>query len=421
MGSIIKNLPGQTIKGFAGKEYPVPMYLQFVPGYCADVVHSEESNGFSGEETVNSIFAVPHVTDKFYKRKQTSIGSEDSRYYPLLRSHGDVPSKGDPVLLCTIGKVNFYLGPMNTIANNPTWNKDPHYRKELSNPRGGGYGETNVAGAQVGTSGIHGETQNFNKDTLFPRLQKRRKEGLDSGPVINETIGDTILEGRHGNSLRIGSRSDNPYVFLSNKRSPTNVFETLGDGSIISITSEGTLFEHFDSYIDKDTKKPVIGFTLSSDTNRQFNNTHTIANSYLEFNNVKNSERIYEYRGNQMLLHSDRVTLNSKLDDIFISSVKDMYINSARSLSVSSGQELGLVSNSVNIGGLKEGDGMQPMVLGDALQNLLNKLIDEIKSLKVPTTFGPETPLSPTTITKVENIRNDINTILSGNHNIKGN
>ena len=45
-------------------------YLQFVPGYCADVVHSEESNGFSGEETVNSIFAVPHVTDKFYKRKQ---------------------------------------------------------------------------------------------------------------------------------------------------------------------------------------------------------------------------------------------------------------------------------------------------------------------------------------------------------------
>jgi hypothetical protein len=98
-----------------------------------------------------------------------------------------------------------------------------------------------------------------------------------------------------------------------------------------------------------------------------------------------------------------------------------MYISSAKSLSVSSGQELGLVSNSVNIGGLKEGDGMQPMVLGDALQNLLNKLIDEIKSLKVPTTFGPETPLSPTTISKVENIRNDINTILSGNHNIKGN
>ena len=65
------------------------------------------------------------------KRRQQSF-SEDNRYFPLLRNHGDVPTKGDPVLLCTIGKINYYLGPINTINNSPTWNDDLNYKKELT-------------------------------------------------------------------------------------------------------------------------------------------------------------------------------------------------------------------------------------------------------------------------------------------------
>ena len=35
----------------------------------------------------------------------------------------DVPTKGDPVLLCTMGGINYYLGPLNT-AGNPNFNMD---------------------------------------------------------------------------------------------------------------------------------------------------------------------------------------------------------------------------------------------------------------------------------------------------------
>ena len=58
-----------TQKDIFGQEYSVPMYLQFVPGYCSEVVHSSESSGYGGEQTINSIFAIPHITDKFQKRK----------------------------------------------------------------------------------------------------------------------------------------------------------------------------------------------------------------------------------------------------------------------------------------------------------------------------------------------------------------
>ena len=48
-----------------------------------------------------------------------------------------------------------------------------------------------------------------------------------------------LFEGRHGNSMRIGSRFVNPYVFISNKRGDTTkVGEVLSDGSLISITSK---------------------------------------------------------------------------------------------------------------------------------------------------------------------------------------
>ena len=120
MSSVFTTMPGKTIKGFAGKQYKVPMYLQFVPGYVVDVVYSDQSLKYNGPSSINTIIAIPHITDKTFERKANAMVGEHRRYYPLLRGITDVPSKGDPVLLCTIGRVNYYLGPLNTMDNNPT-------------------------------------------------------------------------------------------------------------------------------------------------------------------------------------------------------------------------------------------------------------------------------------------------------------
>tara|TARA_R110000737_G_scaffold54530_1_gene76798 strand:- start:81 stop:1361 length:1281 start_codon:yes stop_codon:yes gene_type:complete len=426
MGSVFVTQPDRTVKGFLNKEYPVPFYLQFVAGYCVEVVHSEESLRYNGPESINSIIALPHYTDKVYKTRASA--GEEYRYYPLLRTINDVPSKGDPVLLCTIGKIKYYLGPLNTNNNSPTWNDDPSFRRELV--------LTNQNIGQVSPRGIRGESPNFNKELSYSRLTKKRESGLDYGDAVNETTGDTIIEGRHGNSFRIGSRSNNPYVFISNKRFPDNNLESIGDGSLISITSNGSLRQHFKNLFDIDGNR--IEFKLSSDTVE--NNTYPIGDIQSDLNNGADiQETIYGYGSNdtgekneqgetifegtdanQILFNSDRITLNSKLDDIFVSSIKDIHIGSGRHISISSNTSLNILSKNVNIGN-SERTVMEPMVLGDALKVILEQICDLFAEIKVPTTFGPETPISPTTAAKANNVKNGIERILSIYHKIERN
>ena len=403
MSSTFTTFSGQKVKGFAGKEYSVPVYLQFVPGYCMDAVHSTESLGYKGPSSINTIYAVSHVPNTTGKRRQQSF-SEDNRYFPLLRNHGDIPTKGDPVLLCTIGKINYYLGPINTINNSPTWNDDLNYKKELT--------IQNKDVLKNTQRGERGESLNFNKEALYSRLQKIRNEDLDYGTSINEVTGDYMIEGRHGNSIRVGSRSNNPYIFISNERGRGNYSETLGDGSLITITSNGTLAQHFESYIDGDGDgEQKFGFQLLSDGVE--NNTYPIGTIHSDLNNGADiQDTIYGYSGNQMLLHSDRITLNSKLDDIFISSIKDIYIGSGRHLSLTSSTSLNILSNNVNIGNNTKAN-LQSMVLGDTLKEVLTKIVELFSKIKIASSGQPAGILSDPTYAVVGGVKEDIDTIVS--------
>ena len=402
MSSTFTSFSGQKVKGFLGKEYALPVYLQFVPGYCVDAIHSQESYWYKGEQTINTIYAVSHIPST--KRRQQYY-SEDHRYFPLLRNHGDVPTKGDPVLLCTIGKINYYLGPLNTINNSPTWNDDKNYKKELT------IGTSDML--QNTLRGERGESLAFNKDAEYNRLQKVRLPNLDygEGDVINETTGDYMIEGRHGNSIRVGSRSNNPYVFISNQRNDVNVFETLGDGSLITITSKGTLAQHFPFHItDDDT--PVLGFTLASDTVDPNPNPIGTVQSFLN-NNADIQTTIYGYGNNnnenQILLHSDRITLNSKRDDIFISSLKDIHIGSGENLTISTNKQLIISSTTTKLGK----DAKEPMVKGNELLTLIRKIVDILPLLIATPNVGG--PLQIPTL-EYNNITNTIDDFLSSKH-----
>ena len=401
--SLFTTMPNKKIEGFAGKQYSVPMYLQFVSGYCSEVLHGKENPYHVAPNHTNSIIAVPHHSEKIFKTKTTSVSDED-RYYPLFRTMHDVPSKGDSVLLTNISGVNYYLGPLNMDSNNPTWNPSRVKASELSVP-------TSYSG-ETTERGERGESKNFNKELLFNRLGKVRKDDLDYGKTLNETTGDTLIEGRHGNSLRIGSRSNNPYVFISNERAYTNSIETLGDGSIISITSDGTLAQHFG-------KTNGLPFQLSSDGVE--NNTYPIGDIQSDLNNGADiQDTIYGYSGNQMLLHSDRITLNSKLDDIFVSSIKDIHIGAGRHLSIGSFDTLNILSSNVNIGNPERAFEMEYMVLGDSLKGVLTDIMALFSKIQVMTQLGPQNIL-PTTQPDIQSITNKIESITSAYHKIEGN
>jgi len=440
MSSIFTSFPNQKIKGFAGKEYSVPVHLQFVPGVVVNVVHSEQSLKYGGPHTINTILAKPHVTDKLNKRR-ASLGEKD-RYFPLLRNHGDIPSNGDPVLLCTIGKINYYLGPINAISNNPTWNNDPSYVEEIP------FDDSNNK-LNLSESAKRGETENFNKEILYSRLTKKRKKALDYGNAVFETTGDNIFEGRHGNSIRIGSRSNNPYIFISNKRNPKSVVESILDGGLISITSNGTLTQHLGNII-------TAPFKLSSDNLTETLNK--IGDVWVQANGETDPNKIYLYgsentgetdeqgeqifkgvNANQILFQSDRITLNTKLDDIFMSSKKDIHIGAGRHLTftTSGGPDVNntdsviFQTSNLNIGN-PNNKNMQPMVLGKALQDVLVTIINLLGKLQVTTSLGIQTPLTVgefagditpgnPLITEITDLEGKIQDILSTKHNIEEN
>ena len=140
MGSTFTKHSKSFVVDSLGKSLSIPLYLQFVPGYVSEVVTSQSSMRYNTEDSINSIIAMPHIADDTLDRR--ALLKEKNRYWPLLRGIVDVPAKGDPVLLCTIGGKNFYLGPLN-YGNSPNWNIDilknpePAFDDDLEN-------ETNI-------------------------------------------------------------------------------------------------------------------------------------------------------------------------------------------------------------------------------------------------------------------------------------
>ena len=122
MSSVILN-DGMKVKGSFGKEINVPVLVQFVEGKCIENCTSTDSIRFGlNEENINTIIARPHLFDEPPPLLDSRL-TDEFRYKPLLRGMNETPSKGDPVLLCSIGDNRYYLGPLNT-DNNVNYNVD---------------------------------------------------------------------------------------------------------------------------------------------------------------------------------------------------------------------------------------------------------------------------------------------------------
>ena len=269
MGSTFQKMPGKYNQtSMFGTEKPIPVWLQFVPGLVQDVVINRNSMAYQDDRDINSIIAVSHVTDKKNLKVKATA---KRRYYPLFRGMTDVPIKGDQVLLCTFGGVDYYMGPVNTV-NSPNFNID-HLNLQSSNELG------QMIKQKSGNKGLNklGISSTFKAIPKMMRLQKPYNKELDDsfGHVPDDiefldTHGDMIFEGRHGNSLRIGSRDLNPYIIFSNGRIPGKTTESLySDGTTMLFSQNGTIHQHFknDLIIEEEGTDPVIKyFNLSSDT-----------------------------------------------------------------------------------------------------------------------------------------------------------
>jgi len=370
-------------KGLFGGRQSVPVWLQFVPGVVMDVVINNESPAYKNDRDINSILAKSHVvSNKGIKLKNVT----KKRYYPLLRGITDTPIKGDQVLLCTFGGINYYLGPVNTV-NSPNWNVD-HMNLGKSSELGG------IAKSVAGALGLnkYGVSSTFPSSNQIKRLQKDFKTPLDDSldrykrKKLIETHGDMVFEGRHGNSLRIGSRDMNPYIIISNGRSLGNDTESNLDGTIVMISDDGTIHEHFPGDIEfvEEGEPEQTMFVLSSDTvgkDKEEGQKRMIGSKDPE---SEESTGLYNYLWNEphFFLNSDKITINSKKESIFLSSIQDVVIGAGKTLEFVSENETVIESSNIYLGRqarIKKAEGgeepAEPLVLGEQLRLFLEELI----------------------------------------------
>ena len=224
-----------------------------------------------------------------------------------------------------------------------------------------------------------------------------------------------ILEGRHGNSIRIGSRNINPYIIISNGRTLKNTQETSLDSSIFAFFKHGTLRQHF----NKDAKKTKVSgnesdiikdyaFTLADDEIKKvYKSISTTFKKNIGRGKLETGEddpdiqsTLYKYGEkageSQAFLSSDRITFNARSDSIFISAFKHVHIGSGNSMTLSTSQNIlfeAKVSSITNTplfkvnSDLVEIDGRDKIILGnpslDQIQNAVlgNNLLMTLEML----------------------------------------
>ena len=402
MGSTMTVMPSKhNSSGLFGSTKPTPVWLQFVPGIVMDVVINSQCPAYSSERDINSIIAKSHILPKSGLKLKNI---QKKRYYPLFRGITDTPIKGDQVLLCTFGGVNYYMGPVNTV-NSPNWNVD-HLNVKAGSELGGIAPAVKAAkgltsGAKLpGSLNKYGLASTFKTHKEIKRMQKHFNKSLDDSLELTpedlietpETHGDMVLEGRHGNSFRIGSRDMNPYMLFSNGRELGNESESNMDGSILLISDFGTIHQHFPNDIifpEEDSEEPeLLLFNLASDTvgkDKENGQKRLIGSKDVEDSESKGLYN-YEYKEPQVFLNSDRITFNSKKDSMFLSAYQDVVIGAGNTLNIISENETIIESSNIYLGRQsklkKDGDGdtpAEPLVLGEQLRLFLVEFIEVIE------------------------------------------
>jgi hypothetical protein len=397
--------------------------LQFIPGVVGVSITSENQtwykmggNGEGNERNINSILAMPHIGYKGLK-KISSLG-ENNRYYPLLRGMVDVPTPGDPVLLCQMGDTQYYLGPLNT-QNLPNFNDDDFPNNFLK--------ATTSSTASGNVKSVRSIKDNSFIPTSTGRLHKNQNTILDfpankkDGFISNNSSPDMIFEGRHGNSIRIGSRNINPYIMISNGRTITNTQESSLDNSIFALFKHGSIRQHFIKDAKKENKdkklneliKPYSFKLADEEIPEVFKSISKTYQKNIGRGNLETGEddkniesTIYKYgekkNQGQAFLSSDRITFNARKDSIFLSAFQHIHLGSGNTMTFSTSKNIlfeAMVSSITNTGlfkvnatdtveidgrkritlGSPTKDGVQPAVLGDNLLLCLTTLCNDIK------------------------------------------
>ena len=199
--------------------------------------------------------------------------------------------------------------------------------------------------------------------------------------------GDKIVEGRWGNSIRLGSTV---------KNTPNTWSSTGTNGDPITIIRNGQGNQTEEGWV------PTVEDINNDDTSIYFTSTQKIpleassTNDYFSYKNNPPSKP-NEYAGKQIILNSGRLVFNTTEDHLLLSSKKSINLNAVESINFDTTGPTVLQSGEIYLGSK---NATEPILLGQSTINLLQTLLQELATLtnilSLQVGVPPGAPLAPT-------------------------
>jgi hypothetical protein len=258
----------------------------------------------------------------------------------------------------------FYLKPLG-VWNHPHHDAYPNASKNLNPSQAQDYKSSNNGTVRQVTDG----STEINLNSPVNPSQNTFVEKTDIHPLM-PYMGDVLMEGRHGQSLRFGSTA-------KSQSSIKNLWSTSGkNGDPITILRNGQPTQVDDKGwipINESIKNDLSSIYLTSTQKLEdFKVASELYNSYTTPPTPPS-----QFTSPQIAFNSDRVVINAKTDSVLLSAQKSIGMSTNGGVNIDATSHY-ISSNDVRLGSK---NATQPVLLGDDTIELLKQLTGAIKDL----------------------------------------
>ena len=375
---------------------------KFLPVRVIDVILDDQHKDFDEVGGWNSIGTVK------YERLDLPEKSNATRLWakPFYSNFKTFPLKNEIVLLVSLPNTNslnnldteeiyYYL---NTISlwNHPHHNAFPNIlnhstlsesqQKDYKSIEGGNVRRVNDNSTEIELSYSDNSGGKFiEKTNIHPILP---------------FIGDNILEGRFGNSIRLGSTAKSKSIYANNWSSSGEEGDPISiirNGQPLNSTNKG--WEPTVENINKDLSSIYLTSTQQVPIDISSKNYTGIREDQIPTYPLS-------YKSNQIILNSGRLVLNSSVDSILLSSKKVIALSAIGDIGLSTRDNINLSGKEIHLGGTTASESL---VMGDTFIKQFKVLLDGLNQLCDALITEPTLKSTPLVATGIKNIITTMN------------
>ena len=383
MGRELRIDPTELLVGRENQDSTTLQEFTFHHGHVDQVFNTMDdflATGISYPKIKNNVSQVIMVKPTFEGVLQSNMLKNPIPCQPLLRGFSDSIVRGDSVIYTIIGDVNYYLGPLNT-TNDPNYTPDSYYNPNLNTNLEEKISFDNrkddINGYPINYQLVNvGKSSKPKKYDLDAPYDTRVGE-IGSSAEIESAYSDMVLEGRHNNSIKIGSRFVNPYITIKNNDYGNN-------GSVIGLLSLGSFNDYFSGYNLLSSDRRIgeeyqnvgegeyPGYRINFGNDEIGEPREDVFNS--EFGQLQESPA-NQTEFDQIIMFSDRITFDAQENDLTMSAYRNINFGAGRNVTITNKGFSVIESRNIYLGKQSK-QKTEPMVLGEQLRILLEQVLN---------------------------------------------